>query len=539
MATDTFDGSAAKVNIHDANWVESNGESGDIDAELNGSGGLVQLTYQSDNLRYSASSVEESWVRIAAGYRNPSSNGGVGVSINADSTGMGVRAQLRTDAAGLLVSATVLKDGVSIGVPAATAWDTDDNDIVLGIRRNGSNVEVVIKQDGQSDQTLSVAEGGALTGGNPGIYLNVPSSSGYAIEVLEWSDVELSATSADVTAPVLSSPSYTGATRLVDLSVTTDEDNDVLWWVVTEDATQPSQNQIVAGNDHTDTAAYDAGSQSVTTTGAQAVLNVGPLDIGTTYWAHLTQVDTATNQSVVVTIPLGDGAATTTGDSSMIYETTVAAVTDQSNVSLTSGPDDDTGMVGNVLIFSESGNDANFAKGRVTAYDATGNGGGEHYVTFTKDSSGYTVSVGDRVRVEPAYSTMAATIPADGLDADSISSAAVSKIQTGLASASTLSDVASDVDAILIDTSATLDGKIDALNDPSVADILTTQMTESYATDGSAPTVAQALMAIYQRLFDASVSGTTLTIKQLDGTTTAMTITLDDGTNPTSIGRTG
>lgn len=72
-----------------------------------------------------------------------------------------------------------------------------------------------------------------------------------------------------------------------------------------------------------------------------------------------------------------------------------------------------------------------------------------------------------------------------------------------------------------------------------VADILTTQMTEAYASDGVAPTLAQALFAIQQRLYDADVSGTTLTVRQLDGTTAAITITLDDGSNPTDINRTG
>ena len=72
-----------------------------------------------------------------------------------------------------------------------------------------------------------------------------------------------------------------------------------------------------------------------------------------------------------------------------------------------------------------------------------------------------------------------------------------------------------------------------------VSSILTTQMTESYATDGSAPTLAQALMAIQQRLLDADVSGTTLTVRQLDGTTAAMTLTLDNGSTPTDINRTG
>lgn len=81
-------------------------------------------------------------------------------------------------------------------------------------------------------------------------------------------------------------------------------------------------------------------------------------------------------------------------------------------------------------------------------------------------------------------------------------------------------------------------GLIAALNDPSVADILTTQMTEAYAADGVAPTLAQAIFLIQQLLGDFAISGTTLTARRLDGSTTAATFTLDDGTNPTAITRT-
>lgn len=67
--------------------------------------------------------------------------------------------------------------------------------------------------------------------------------------------------------------------------------------------------------------------------------------------------------------------------------------------------------------------------------------------------------------------------------------------------------------------------------------ILTRQMTESYASDGSAPTLTQALLLIQQILSEAAVSGVTMTVKKLDGSTTAATFTLNDGSNPTSITR--
>ncbi len=89
--------------------------------------------------------------------------------------------------------------------------------------------------------------------------------------------------------------------------------------------------------------------------------------------------------------------------------------------------------------------------------------------------------------------------------------------------------------------SANLDTQLDAL--PTAAENatahLTTQMTESYATDGVAPTVTQALMLIQQTLTEFAISGTSLAVKKLDGVTTAATMTLNDDTTPTSVTRSG
>lgn len=76
----------------------------------------------------------------------------------------------------------------------------------------------------------------------------------------------------------------------------------------------------------------------------------------------------------------------------------------------------------------------------------------------------------------------------------------------------------------------------DAVNE--IADgVRARQLTESYAADGVAPTLEQALLLIQQMLTEMSISGTTMTIKKLDGTTTAATLTLNDATTPTSVTR--
>ena len=67
----------------------------------------------------------------------------------------------------------------------------------------------------------------------------------------------------------------------------------------------------------------------------------------------------------------------------------------------------------------------------------------------------------------------------------------------------------------------------------SVSDILTTQMTESYAADGIAPTLAQAIFLTMQNQQDFAFAGTTQTVFAIDGTTTAATYTFDSIT-PTS-----
>jgi len=83
-------------------------------------------------------------------------------------------------------------------------------------------------------------------------------------------------------------------------------------------------------------------------------------------------------------------------------------------------------------------------------------------------------------------------------------------------------------------TGGAVDTVTTVTNQVSVSDILTTQMTESYSPDGTAPTLAQALFLIQQSIGDFSIAGTTITTKKIDGSTTAATYTLDDGTDPTS-----
>lgn len=102
-----------------------------------------------------------------------------------------------------------------------------------------------------------------------------------------------------------------------------------------------------------------------------------------------------------------------------------------------------------------------------------------------------------------------------------------------------------DVVAVKADTAA-IKLKTDNLpSDPADESLLeaailaawTTALTESYNADGVAPTPAQALFVIMQTLTEFAITSTTLTVKKLNGTTTALTLTLDSATTPTSATR--
>lgn len=108
-------------------------------------------------------------------------------------------------------------------------------------------------------------------------------------------------TSADTTPPTLSSPAgtQTGSTTAT-LSVTTDEANGTLSYVVTTSATAPTVAQVRAGQNASGAPAAWAGSQTVSSTGAKTASATG-LTASTTYYAHFQQRDASNNDSTVAT----------------------------------------------------------------------------------------------------------------------------------------------------------------------------------------------------------------------------------------------
>jgi hypothetical protein len=90
-----------------------------------------------------------------------------------------------------------------------------------------------------------------------------------------------------------------------------------------------------------------------------------------------------------------------------------------------------------------------------------------------------------------------------------------------------------------IDGAATLalqlqSADVSAVAGSSASGVLYAALTESYAANGQPGTLAQLLYGMLAMLGNVSQSGTTLTANRLDGTTPAMSFTLDSATAPTS-----
>lgn len=130
-------------------------------------------------------------------------------------------------------------------------------------------------------------------------------------------------TTADVTAPTLSSPTdaangSTGAT----LSVSTNEGNGTLYWYISTSATPPSATDLKAG-----TGSVAGGTQAVSGTGVQNVTGITGLTASTTYYAHFLHRDAANNDSGIVS---GDGF-TTSAAPAFDYIISVDADWDEAN----------------------------------------------------------------------------------------------------------------------------------------------------------------------------------------------------------------
>jgi len=185
----------------------------------------------------------------------------------------------------------------------------------------------------------------------------------------------------------------------------------------------------------------------------------------------------------------------------------------------------------------------NVATGDVVSVDVVSGG------TITVNGTGGTVVVRGLCNVVDGSSGSVSITQTSVVNMTKINAEADTAISdASLATAAALATAQTDLDTLTGADGATLAtsqpnyapataAALADLNDVSVADILTTQMAESYNADGAAPTLSQALHLLIAYLTERSVSGTTVTAKKLDGSTTAATFTLDSDTAPTSVTR--
>lgn len=180
--------------------------------------------------------------------------------------------------------------------------------------------------------------------------------------------------------------------------------------------------------------------------------------------------------------------------------------------------------------------------------------------TTTLDLSGTTINALQKVDVN-TIKTQAVTCAAGVTILASVGTAATSTAQTGdnfaRLGAPAGASVSADIAAAKVDTAAikvvtdkfafTVANQVDCnvitktgfrLSATGVADILTSALTESYAADGAAPTLAQFQFMMWSLLAERNISSTTLTTLKLDGATTSMTFTLDSATTPAAQTRT-
>jgi hypothetical protein len=204
---------------------------------------------------------------------------------------------------------------------------------------------------------------------------------------------------------------------------------------------------------------------------------------------------------------------------------------DTVRLGLTALPNAAADAAGGLIISDAGGLDADDLKADVTAILAdTGTDG---VVVASVNNNAITAAAIAAGAIDAA--TFAADVDAEILsyivddatriDASALNTASVTTIPAILADTGT--------DGVVVNAAGLATDAVTEI----VTAVLTTQMTEAYATDGAAPTLAQSLCLIQQMLGDFSISGTTLTVKKVDGSTSAATFTLNDGTSPTAITR--
>jgi hypothetical protein len=280
-----------------------------------------------------------------------------------------------------------------------------------------------------------------------------------------------------------------------------------------------------AGNGYEAGKSYDVVITTGTVDGVSVVGEViDSFTVGYGVSLQATAVDAIWDESNASHIAAGTVGESVALGSAALVDTTITGTPTTTTVQLTAGSAVDDFYADQLL------------------YILSGTGIGQVRPVLSYNGTTKVVTVDEDFTVVPASGDRVAIIVTHIHPKQQIANAIWNEAQSSHTTAGTFGEMATEIASILADTNElqtdNVPGLIAALNDPSAAAIaaavLGTQMTEDYAADGTAPTLLQAIYLIQQSIGDFSISGTTLTVKKLDGSTPAATYTLDDATNPTS-----
>lgn len=135
------------------------------------------------------------------------------------------------------------------------------------------------------------------------------------------------------------------------------------------------------------------------------------------------------------------------------------------------------------------------------------------------------------------YAITSATLGNDGQFSDNVVEMISGRLQVGVLALANNSITNLVFDTYAITQNAFADGAISSgkITDDARLSLFTVPvLPEAYPALGGAPTPAKALLALLQLATNISITGTTLTVFGLDGTTPIMTFTLNSATTPTS-----
>lgn len=288
---------------------------------------------------------------------------------------------------------------------------------------------------------------------------------------------------------------------------------------------------------------------------------------GSQYWVVVSSitVDAGTINFIAATFRIGYPDA--------ILNTTIATLASQTSFTLTAGPADNNALVGCVALTHDVASAVQMQMGVVSAYT-----GSTRTVTLAADPGIFTAAATDNIAFYLPINTKwitGTTQTARDIGSSVLLSSGTGTgqviLSSGAVTAGTVSDktgysltattglgnqtanitgnisgsvgsvtgavgsVTGNVGGNVVGTIGSLATQAKADVNAEVVDVLRTDtIPDSYAADGAQPTIAQAILAINQYLQERSVSGTTVTVRKPDGSTTAMTFTLNDGSNPTS-----